>query len=384
MRYIFETTFIILDMKLKKVFPLILHIIICVIILALPLLVMQLDHESLNINFYYSYLIRTSFLLLIFYINYLYLINRFLFKKHFFEYIFFNILLVIGVVLLQDVLVDLMQFHEAPNHVQELRGPNQPIEKKPHRPPMFFRLIGDYSFPLFFIGLSVAFRVTKRWYSDSLNFESLKAANLEADLKQLKEQLNPHFLFNTLNNIYYLIGTNTTKAQESVHRLSGLLRYALYDNEVKLVPLDKEIDFTRDFIELMSLRLPKEFNLSVYIQDETQHIQIAPMLFVSLIENAFKHGVTNFKTDFISIKIIANDNNGVLCIVSNSYQTGANSPKDPHSGIGLKNLRQRLELMYPDRYKLDIKENNNIFEVILSINIPKEKTENDAYIHNRD
>ena len=371
-------------MKLKKIFPVFLHIIICVIILGLPLLVMQLDHEALNTNFYYSYLIRTSFLLLIFYINYLYLINRFLFKKHFFEYIFFNLLIVIAVVLMQDILVDLMQFNDAPMQAQELRvNPNFPTERRPHRPPVFFRIIGDYSFPLFFIGLSVAFRVTKRWYSDSLNFESLKAANLEADLKQLKEQLNPHFLFNTLNNIYYLIGTNTTKAQESVHRLSGLLRYALYDNEVKLVPLDKEIEFTRDFIELMSLRLPKEFNLSLYIQDETKHIQIAPMLFVSLIENAFKHGVTNVKTDFISIKIIANDKDGVLCIVTNSYHKKMDAVKDIHSGIGLKNLKQRLELMYSGKYKLDVNGKNDIFEVILSINLPKGKTDNDTYIYDR-
>lgn len=370
-------------MTLKKVFPILLHIIICVTILALPILVMQLDHETLNMNFYYSYLIRTSFLLLIFYVNYLYLINNFLFKKRFVEYILINILLVIGVVLLQDLFVDLLQLRDAPKHTQELRiEPEQPKEKEPQRPPMFFRIVGDYSFPLFFIGLSVAFRVTKRWYSDSLNFESLKAANLEADLKQLKEQLNPHFLFNTLNNIYYLIGVNTTKAQESIHRLSALLRYGLYDNEVKLVPLEKEIEFTKDFIELMALRLPKEINLSVHIQDEATRLVIAPMLFVSLIENAFKHGITNYKTDFISIKIVTKDTAGVLCIVSNSFHKPQGVEKDPQSGLGLKNLKQRLQLLYPDNYKLDIKEINDIFEVILSINLQKDKTENDSHIHN--
>ncbi len=126
----------------------------------------------------------------------------------------------------------------------------------------------------------------------------------EAELKNLKNQLNPHFLLNTLNNIYALIAFNCDKAQEAVQELSKLLRHVLYDNQQTFVPLEKELDFIRNYVALMRIRLPQQVEISLHLEtDPGSSLLIAPLLFISLIENAFKHGISPTAHSFISIAI---------------------------------------------------------------------------------
>lgn len=131
----------------------------------------------------------------------------------------------------------------------------------------------------------------------------LEKSRAEAELQNLKSQLNPHFLFNTLNNIYSLIAFSPERAQEAVHDLSRLLRYVLYDSSQPMVPLEKELDFIRNYVELMRIRLPEHVKLTTDISAATPETQVAPLLFISLIENAFKHGVSHNKPSFIDLKI---------------------------------------------------------------------------------
>ena len=306
---------------------------------------------------YSGYLLRTSILIVVFYINYLYLIDRFLFKKQFLLYFGINILFIGGAVILQDLLFSL------------ILGP--PVVRRPDRPgpPQEFRILGEYVIFILAIGMSVALKATVRWYKDSVNLETAKAAQLEADLKSLRSQLNPHFLFNTLNNIYSLIAIDTHKAQDSIHRLSNLLRYVLYENDA-FVPIEKELEFTRNYIDLMRLRLRPDVKVNVLIKNENNHEVIATLLFISLIENAFKHGINNGSDSFIDIKILI-DEEGVLCTVENSLNEDEENIEPKNSGIGLANLQKRLELIYPDHHELTAVKRADRFSVLLRISFEK-------------
>lgn len=241
------------------------------------------------------------------------------------------------------------------------------------RPPREMRLLSDYVLTILAVGMSVAVKATLRWHKDSINLETVKAAQLEADLKNLRSQLNPHFLFNTLNNIYSLIATDTHKAQESVHRLSHLLRYILYENDRQFVPISKELEFTRNYIDLMRLRLSPNVKLDVLIKNENCNKPIAPLLIITIIENAFKHGINNGTESFIDIKIFVDEDKGVLCTVENSLGETKNDMEAKNSGIGLTNLRKRLELLYPQRYELTVSRKEDRFSVLLCVNFDDDK-----------
>ena len=160
-----------------------------------------------------------------------------------------------------------------------------------------------------------------------------------------------HFLFNTLNNIYALIQVNPVQAQYAVHNLGHLLRYVLYDNNQNFISLDKEFAFMKNYIDLMSLRLSDRVRTKVDIPDDGQGLLVAPLLFIVLVENAFKHGVDPSKESFVDVSLRIAANGTLTCTISNSC-----FPKkdDDHSGsgIGLENLRKRLNLIYPNRHIL--------------------------------
>ncbi|MDL2323250.1 histidine kinase [Bacteroidales bacterium OttesenSCG-928-A17] len=338
----------------RKGIPIIIHILFCVAILAIPLLIMA-RYGLTEFHPYMGYLIRAGILIFLFYVNYLFLIDRLLLKRKFALYAIINILLIVSIVFLQNLLFEL------------LWGPPRRIENKDNNFPEAIhtmRVLGDYVFNILAIGLSVGLKATQRWYTDFINLETIKAAQLEADLKNLRSQLNPHFLFNTLNNIYSLIAIDSGKAQESIHRLSSLLRYILYENEQKFVPIDKELEFTQNYINLMQLRLSSDVELSVEIDNGNCDKQVASLLFMTLIENAFKHGIKNGSNSFINIKIDV-DQKGVLCTVENSFEREASDLEPKNSGIGLPNLQKRLDLLYPGKHKLVIERREKNFFVLL-------------------
>ena len=206
------------------------------------------------------------------------------------------------------------------------------------------------------VGMSIAVKLTSRWISIERELETVEREKVEAELKTLKSQINPHFLFNTLNNIYSLIDLSPEKAQQAVIELSKLMRYVLYDNTTRYVPLSKEIDFIHNYVELMRLRLAANTELTVSLPTEKySRIEVAPLLFIALIENAFKHGISNTQPSFVHIAISVDADNRVVCRIENSrFPKGTNDKSG--SGIGLDNLRKRLDILYPGRYTFTIKE----------------------------
>ena len=275
----------------------------------------------------------------IFYINYIWLIKRFLFRRETRWFLFCNMLLILAMM----GLVHLCMTYAIPDEMMKHPHP------RPLRDEIGFHAINVAIYSLV-TGLSVAIRMTNGWYQVEANQRELERERAEAELSNLKSQLNPHFLFNTLNNIYSLIAFSPEKAQEAVHDLSRLLRYVLYESNQPLVPIEKDLDFLRNYIELMRIRLPRHVDLQTDIEAATPGVMIAPLLFISLVENAFKHGVSNSQSSFIQITI-RQAGDAVSCSIHNSYFPKTAGDKSG-SGIGLSNLEKRLSLLYPECYHL--------------------------------
>ena len=194
-----------------------------------------------------------------------------------------------------------------------------------------------------------------------------KAKNTEAELAWLKNQINPHFLFNTLNKISSLTQIDPDAAQDAIAQLSDLLRYAMYETNKNTVPISGEVEFMRNYISLMKLRCNEKTEVKTTF-DIQQDVEIAPLLFISLIENAFKHGVSSNRSSMIDIHLEQKGNNIVFTCDNTNY------PKDDGdrsgSGIGIENTKRRLELIYHDRYTWEQSiSTDNIYSVLITIRI---------------
>ena len=204
-------------------------------------------------------------------------------------------------------------------------------------PPKWIFILRDVSTMILTAGLSAAIKLSRRWAQMDADRREAEKSRTEAELKNLRNQLNPHFLLNTLNNIYALIAFDADKAQTAVQELSRLLRHVLYDNQQNFVTLDKEMDFIRNYIELMRIRLSANVRVETKIDVRPDsRTEIAPLIFISLIENAFKHGISPTEPS-------------LHCEITNSYHPKSVADKSG-SGIGLEQVRKRLELTYPGHY----------------------------------
>ena len=233
-------------------------------------------------------------------------------------------------------------------------------------PPRWAFVLRDFLTYAFAAGVAVTLRLSMQWRKAEQGRREAELGRAEAELQNLKSQLNPHFLFNTLNNIYSLIAFSPERAQEAVHDLSRLLRYVLYDSSQPTVPLDRELNFINNYVELMRIRLPEQVKLTTRIKAQNPETPIAPLLFISLIENAFKHGVSPVQPSFIDIDIHEEEAR-IVCCIRNSCFPKDNERDKSGSGIGLHNLSRRLELLYPARHIFTYGEKEGIYTCRLEL-----------------
>ena len=293
------------------------------------------EDEPFNFIEYVRHSIVPGAFCLVFYINYLLLVPRYMFRGKFMAFIVINSV----IIMIFCAMTQIFSFKFAP-------GPPPPDPMiKAGRSPHLMLFLRDMVSMVLVTGLAAAIRMGNR-------IAEVEEARKEAEMQNLKSQINPHFLLNTLNNIYALIEFDPLKAQTAVQELSRLLRYALYDIKQNLVPMHKEISFIHNYIALMEIRLPDDVRISTAIDvSEDSTTLVPPLLFISLIENAFKHGISSTGNNFIRIRIFENERE-IHCEIVNSCHPKNSSDKSG-SGIGLEQVQKRLDLMYKGKYRWD-------------------------------
>jgi two-component system, LytTR family, sensor kinase len=213
--------------------------------------------------------------------------------------------------------------------------------------------------------LAVLVKLGVMWYENEKKVAALEKAKLEGELKMLKEQVNPHFMFNTLNNLYGLIARNPEQAQESVIRLSGILQFMLHESNHMTIPIQRELQCVRDYVDLEKIRYSERLSVSIQASEEVSALSIAPLLLFPLVENSFKHGVAdNLDEAWINLHCSI-DRQTFVFTLENSKAPARES--NISGGIGLTNVRRRLELMYPDAHSFQTMDSDDSFMVVLKI-----------------
>ena len=323
---------------------LVLHVLCWAVVIIAPLFFHSSeDSWPMVWNRYARSLGGTLSCMLVFYLNYMWIVPRYMLKKKDWKRF---VLINLFVLVLAVFFVDLWRWMCHQLLPDLINVTQNTFRKKPPRASGYFYLV---VWNILCIALAVAVRMYQRWQHLEEARKEAETARAEAELSNLRNQLNPHFLLNTLNNIYALIAFDQDKAQTAVGELSKLLRHVLYENQQDYVPLFKEADFMRNYIELMKIRVTDnvkiEDNINVQPNDSTP---VAPLIFISLLENAFKHGISPQGKGDIKINL-SQTNGDIICEIHNSYYPKRENAKSG-SGIGLEQVSRRLELMYPGRY----------------------------------
>lgn len=216
------------------------------------------------------------------------------------------------------------------------------------------------------LGLSFAYRIGKDWVVSEHIKEKLNSKNLSMELALLKAQINPHFLFNVLNNIYAIaLEENAVNTADNISKLGTLMRYSLHDSQADFIFLNKEIDYIERYIEMQKMRTTDNDKISVNVNLEATDQKIAPMILMPFIENAFKYGVSTTKDSIINVKISFSDSVLSLVVENVIHDNG----KSISSGLGLANVQSRLNLIYPNRYHLTNEEKKDMYHVNLDITL---------------
>ena len=213
------------------------------------------------------------------------------------------------------------------------------------------------------LGMNLGVKLYFKQRSDQKHLAQLERQNLEQQLEYLKYQINPHFFMNTLNNIHALVDIDPEKAKSTILELSKMMRFMLYEGSKAVVPLEREISFLQNYITLMKLRYTDKVRISVDIPASLPNKEVPPLMFITFVENAFKHGVSYRQESFIDIAMgIDSDRLTFTCVNSRIPKE-----EDKHGGVGLANVRQRLDLIYGQNYQLDIRDEQASYTVKLTL-----------------
>jgi hypothetical protein len=260
----------------------------------------------------------------------------------------------------------------------EQREPDHMDRDFDHQPPPEFRgrrmgkkppvFIGERDIVAIIVlvlmcGMNLGIKLYFRTRNDHKRLLALEKENLEQQLEYLRYQINPHFFMNTLNNIHALVDIDPEKAKDTILELSKMMRFVLYEGDKKGVPLSREFDFIRNYITLMKLRYTDKVKISVDLPVEVPDRQIPPLMLITFIENAFKHGISYQHESFINVKVdIESAKLRFSC-----RNSKADKPNEEKGGVGLQNVKQRLNLLYDDNYTLNIQDEADVYNVELTI-----------------
>lgn len=221
---------------------------------------------------------------------------------------------------------------------------------------------------IFFLLLFTMFKFSVDWFEQEKARRELETQRLAAELNYLKAQINPHFFFNTLNNLYSLAIKNAPETPDVILKLSELMRYMLYESKEERVELASELEYLKSFIDLQMLRISNGIDLRYDTHGNPDGITIQPMLFLPLVENAFKHARKNEKGFYIEVNLDVQPKH-IAMEVANTYQANTPAARKHSSGIGLQNVQRRLELLYPRQHQLIVTQTPEEYRIKLSVNL---------------
>jgi hypothetical protein len=372
----------------KKIFEqnhirILLHLVAWVILLGLPLYFIRRWHVGRD--FTWMYYINTVISGIIFYANYLLLVPGFFFRPRRYRYYLSVVVLIVAFYFVSDI-SNKMVFRYSPDSARNEQiarqradarrtlppeeGGSNPARPsfRPNHPPFREMHLFNYTLTsIFLVFFSLGLRILERQGEIEKVQKEMEKEKLNSELAFLKNQISPHFFFNTLNNIYSLAGINPADSQNAILKLSKLMRYLLYESDKGTATLADEIDFMNNYIDLMKLRMTDKVMLEISFPEKNTNISIPPLLFIPFIENAFKHGISYREKSFIKINMSVADKE-ITFSCNNSISNGKEETGN-HSGIGLENVSKRLNLLFPGRHDLKIRRSEKTYEVFLDIKL---------------
>lgn len=386
-------------MNRSKLTAFIIHAAGWLVFLGFPLLFMNRTQDDVSSTYFvisspYYWLFCLTYIVM-FYLNAWYLVPRFVFRKRYFAYGVIVLLLSGCVYYLQpfdNLLRHNLRESANPTTValsgaDTLIGPKTkdlPFGPLPHQDLRMqdpslktesgvviihqsgnIDMVGLFIF-IVIIGLSIAVSTVQKWQLTEQRMVKAEAEKANAELSFLKAQINPHFLFNTLNNIYALSVTGNEHTSDSIMKLSNIMRYVTDEVEEDFVSLQHEWDCINDYIDLQRLRLGKKTRLNFALEGVIGYQRIAPLILMTFIENVFKYGISKHDATEITIRLTVYPNKLVFFSQNTIVDSGT---KTDRTGIGIKNTRQRLNHIYPARHRIDVSTDNNLFTVSLEIDI---------------
>lgn len=359
--------------------------------LIIPLITNSYGEQGRFARIYYDWL-RMSPFLLVFLVNSLILLPRILFRGYTRAYLITLLLTVLLVTFAFQVtgpalfrndpeLLEQKKLQD-PQYGREEMSPGMPPAQVPGNTEIFkspsastsartgnqfrsvFQFVNIFLISLLIAGFNTAIAMTNRWIREEQSHREAEKEHIKTELAFLQNQISPHFFMNTLNNIHALVGTDSELAQESILKLSSLMRYLLYESGRGMTTLRKEAEFLKSYVNLMQLRFDRNVTIEIDLPSELTDISLPPLLFISFIENAFKHGVSSREPSKISFSLRQSPGKIEFTSINSIPAKMISNVRTP-GGIGLENIRKRLNLLYKDKYTLDINQDDNEFRVNL-------------------
>jgi len=326
------------------------HLVVWICVFSLAPIIRYIISDSVDLNFYLnsSFLVFHAYIVGLFYLNAYVLVPFTLYKGGVMRYI---LVTAAGVVLAGVLIRYLFPPHH--NHFH-------------HRlPDMFFKIV----FPGFFVcAISTTYRILGDRMRSEQKINELENEQLKTELSFLRSQVSPHFMFNVLNNIVSLARKKSDLVEPTVITLSNLMRYMLYESDEEKVSLDKEVEYLKSYIDLQKMRFGEDLPVSFEVNTTSSLNSIEPMLLIPFVENAFKHGIVSGERGWIKIELKTWEKE-LLFTVYNKFHPGSSDEKDKNQGIGLNNVKRRLNLLYGDQHTLEISQNEDTFAVILKLKL---------------
>lgn len=350
------------DKKLK----LTLHAIAWIFVILIPLyLNSAFGGNQHRLNQFYAH---TFSAFVVFYVGYLWLVPKFFLKERYWVYLIILVVVIDASYYMTSFINDHILYDAAEDAKFQEFVKKMEANGVDFKPPM--KAFGFYNHvlaSLLISGFAVGLGLVEKLKQNEKKQKEMEKEKLHSELAFLKNQVSPHFFFNTLNNIYSLIGIDGPTAQDSVLKLSKMMRYLLYESEQGETLMSHEINFMNNYIDLMKLRLSPKVQLQIDFPKEFSDFSFPPLLFIPFIENAFKHGVSHREASFIHLRMEIDDKQ-INFFSENSIGTSPQTGDvQQHSGIGLENVKKRLGLLFPGTNELKIDQGEAIFKVQLCI-----------------